>query len=244
MAFELIETKRKSAYVVEQILTAVREGRYKVGDQLPTEREIAEQTGVSRASVREALSALELVGMVERVSGKGTFIRKIEPGAEALTVLQDSDSPADAAEARRLLEAEVAAVAAIRRNPRGIERMRAILREMERAIASKDYDHYISLSGAFHLALAEAADNPVITRTIRMLLGVIDQELWHAVRKSYYLEDEDNLLRSFEEHKKLLEAVERGDGQKARELIIHHFNQIEDSFRRGSAEDAPDQPFA
>jgi len=69
MASNKIQTKKKSTYIADQIIRAVQKGIYKVGDKLPSERQIVKKTGVSRPSVREALSALQIVGLVESKSG-------------------------------------------------------------------------------------------------------------------------------------------------------------------------------
>ena len=76
MPFVKVRTKKKSDCIAEQILTAIHGGIYQMGDKLPSEQEMAEKTGTSRASVREALSALRLAGIVESITGNGIYIRR------------------------------------------------------------------------------------------------------------------------------------------------------------------------
>ncbi|MDR7465382.1 MAG: GntR family transcriptional regulator, partial [Armatimonadota bacterium] len=84
MPFQRILTKKKSTHVAEQILQAIMSGQYRVGDRLPPERVLAEEMGVSRPSVREALSALQIVGVVASRVGDGTYVRSAVDTAEAL----------------------------------------------------------------------------------------------------------------------------------------------------------------
>ncbi|MBI3998745.1 MAG: FadR family transcriptional regulator, partial [Armatimonadetes bacterium] len=87
MAFQRIATKRKSALVAEQLIEAIRSNVYRVGSRLPPERVIAEQMGVSRPSVREALSALQLAGVLESRPGDGTYVVELPDRREAVVSL-------------------------------------------------------------------------------------------------------------------------------------------------------------
>ena len=72
---EVGQAKKKATYVAEQIIDAIKQGAYQIGDKLPSERDIAKQMKVSRNSVREALSALQILGVIESRPGTGTYIR-------------------------------------------------------------------------------------------------------------------------------------------------------------------------
>jgi len=111
MTFEkLTQTrfKKKSSFIADQILRLINSGRYKVGTKLPSERIITEQMGVSRPSLREAISALQIVGILETRPGDGTYVSA--PAAtedlmrQALTVLEEHDSPFENMQARKAME--------------------------------------------------------------------------------------------------------------------------------------------
>src|SRR4030042_4632456 len=111
MTFEkLTQTrfKKKSSFIADQILRLIHSGRYKVGTKLPSERIITEQMGVSRPSLREAISALQIVGILETRPGDGTYVcahvATDERMRQALTVLQECDSPFENMQARKALE--------------------------------------------------------------------------------------------------------------------------------------------
>jgi len=116
-AFKKLESKKRNVQIAEQIIASIQDSTYKPSERLPSEREIAEQMNVSRPSVREALCALEMVGLLESRVGDGTYVRSTDPTstrAQALAILEMSESPFDVLDARRILEATVAAIAAQR----------------------------------------------------------------------------------------------------------------------------------
>jgi GntR family transcriptional repressor for pyruvate dehydrogenase complex len=113
MAFQKIATKRKSVRVAEQITEAIRKNVYNTGDRLPPERLIAEQMGVSRPSVREALSALQIAGVLESRAGDGTYVVSRADRQDAgILLLEEEESPVEALEARRVIERAIAQAAA------------------------------------------------------------------------------------------------------------------------------------
>src|SRR5919204_1811477 len=140
MGIEPIHSTRIYEEIVRQIKSMIAEGRLKSGDQLPPERDLAEKFVVSRTSVREALRALESLGLVEIRPGEGTFVREasVEALIEPLALLMVSQREAigELFEARRLLEPSLAALAATRATPEEIQEMERILEEQAREVMS------------------------------------------------------------------------------------------------------------
>ena len=226
MVFRAVGSKKKSVQVAEQIIAAIQQGVYKVGDKLPPERVIGQETGVSKTSVREALSALHLAGIVERIPGSGTYVRNSAEGLGALALLEESESVDDALEARWIIERSVIELAIERITSEQLERLEEILAEMRQPLEEKDYEDYIKLNERFHLAIAEATDNPLIVRVIKLLLKVTRQELWKKIIVEYFLRDEKQLRSSFEEHQRIVQAIKKRDKEQARRVMEDHFIKV------------------
>ena len=134
MVFEKVETKRKHLYVAEQILRAIKEGIYKPEDKLPPERVLAEEMGVSRNSIREALSALQVLNIVESRTGDGTYVKKsvekVDIESQILPILEESESPFKIFEARSALELGVVELAIDNASSEDIGRIEDALNHM------------------------------------------------------------------------------------------------------------------
>lgn len=139
MPFKRLESKPKSTYVIDQIVRAIQEGEYKIGDKLPSERMIAEQIGVSRPSVREALISLQLTGIVERHQGNGTFIRGSEKRAisRAYSLLEETKNIFEIFELQKVLEIGVAELAAEKVDVQSFTEIENALNRMRLAIEEK-----------------------------------------------------------------------------------------------------------
>lgn len=234
MPFQRILTKKKSTHVAEQILQAIMSGQYRVGDRLPPERVLAEEMGVSRPSVREALSALQIVGVVTSRVGDGTYVRSAADTAEALQVmalLEESPSLVDVLEARRALEVGVVHHMVRQGTPQGLRRLRQALTAMEEAAKAADYDAFSLANLEFHLALVAASGNPLIEQTVRPLLEIMRQELAVELRRKFYEERADAFTRAYELHEAIVRAVEARDPTAAVAAMEEHFSVIEEALR-------------
>lgn len=219
MAGEIHFTTLERADLADRIVEAIKgmifERRLLPGDRLPTERELAQQFGVSRASVREALHSLETLGLVEARIGSGTYLAE-NPDAilEHLSwvVYFSGDVEKDLRQARLIVEPEIAALAAERATDEDIEVLRRCLEKMgmvlgdAREAAVQDFE--------FHVALARAAHNIVLQETIVgmqwMLRGYIFKKLNECEALDYLC---------YGEHKQIFEAVRDRDPSRAREAM-------------------------
>jgi len=235
LAFERVATKKKSAQVAEQIVDRIRRGVYKVGDRLPPERVIAEQMAVSRPSVREALSALELTGIVESRSGDGTYVARVAPDrlkeVAALTILEESSSILDALEARRVFERGIIALAVQRRAPQALIPVQTAVAEMEKAAAARDYDRFNAANHRFHLAIAAMSGNTYLQGTLQPLLAVMRERLALALRRKAYQHRREYFDRTLRAHKEILAALEAGDVTAAQRAMDAHFALLESSVK-------------
>jgi len=230
MPLERISHQRKSVQVAEQLLREIQRGTYAPGGRIPTEEEIALQTGVSRTAVREAMAALRLAGVVESRGGAGTFIRRA-PGAgmtgfRALAILQEQASPSEMIEARKAIELGVATLAARRADAQDHERLHAIVRGMEQAVERRDHQGYLRLNKEFHLAVAQATHNRAVVQTMETLLQYMDEPLWSQFRADYYEADPRRLKRSLSVHVRLARAIRAGGSRNLPVLLREHFDRL------------------
>ncbi|MFQ5857028.1 MAG: FadR/GntR family transcriptional regulator [Anaerolineae bacterium] len=158
--------------VFEEIQRLIAEGELRPGDRLPSEMELAERFGVGRSSVREAMRALQLLGAIEVIQGKGTFVR--EPGILPLVIdwtrINQIGVISEVMEARQFMEVLLAQLAAERATDEDIEALRATMARSRESIS--DLETNVQAGVDFHLALAGAAHNQVLAlmyRTIRDL---------------------------------------------------------------------------
>ncbi|MCD5412830.1 FadR family transcriptional regulator [Dehalococcoidia bacterium] len=231
MPFERIEHKKRSVYAVEQIIKVIQDGLYKVGDKLPPERVIAEKTGVSRSSVREAFSALKIVGIVESRAGDGTYVKGSPENANGeshiLSVLKENESPSDVLETRRVFEDSIIEFAVDRATDVDIAGIESVLKRMGELADIEDYRRYLEAHRDFHLAIARATRNPVIERVIRLLLDLMRQQLWQEVEEDYYLpKDEQHIKESLEKHHQIYAAIKDKDAKLAREKMREHLDML------------------
>src|SRR5947209_2691715 len=175
VGIEPIKSTRIYEEIVRQIKTMISEGRLKSGDQLPPERDLAEKFVVSRTSGREALRALESLGLVEIRPGEGTFVREmsVEALIEPLALLMFSHREAigELFEARRLLEPAIAALAARRATPEELAEMERILEDQAKAIAAGKTG--LTQDAAFHAAIGAAAHHGAITRIGHAVMALL-----------------------------------------------------------------------
>ena len=211
--------------IVAQISDLIAHGRLKSGDQLPSERELSETFKVSRASVREAIRALESMGLLQSRAGDGTFVSApsieslIQPMASAL--FQEKRSQAELFEARRIIEPQLAALAAERATPKDLERMEAILGDQEREIAGGASG--VDADSAFHLAIAEAAGNAVLLRLVNAIVDLLQQ----SREKSLQTANRPRL--SYLKHREILETLKQGNPEEAERRMREHIEGIEEN---------------
>jgi GntR family transcriptional repressor for pyruvate dehydrogenase complex len=229
--YKIVQSSRLYEQIVEQIEQSVQKGDLKPGDQLPAERELAEQFGVSRTAVREAVKALREKGLVEAYPGKGTFITSgsSNPMRQSLDRMMRSaqvDATSSLVEVREILEPEIAALAAVRATEENLNSLREAVAVMD--AAKRDPDAYIEADLDFHLELAEAAANPLILSLIDSIVGVLREQ------RMRIFEVDGGPDRGQYHHKKILEAVEHQDAPGAREAMRAHLRQVREDSRSAS----------
>ena len=224
MGIEPIKSTRIYEEIVRQIKAMINEGRLKSGDQLPPERDLAEKFVVSRTSVREALRALESLGLIEIRPGEGTFVREISVEAliEPLAIVLASQREAigELFEARRLLEPSIASLAARRATPEELQDMERILDEQAKEIAAGKTG--FGQDAEFHAAIASAARNQAITRIVHAIMDLLTQ------CREESLNTPGRPERSHQDHRRVLDAIRRRDDAGAANAMRDHVAAVED----------------
>jgi len=233
MVFKKIKTTRKSVYAAEQLLSVIRDGTYKIGDQIPPERELAERMGISRPLIREAFSALQIAGIIESRAGDGTYIRRSVGDAEienqVLAMLEGEEHPILIFEARIVLEEGASRIAVMHASEKDLEKMRHIL-DQERTAAEKgEYAHYVMADREFHLAVVASSRNPFLEAAIRPLVEIMGRRLWKGIDQLCLL-DPQGVSQSMEEHSRILDAIEKRDDHGAAGAMRHHLESARDRF--------------
>jgi GntR family transcriptional regulator, transcriptional repressor for pyruvate dehydrogenase complex len=223
--YKTIQSSRLYEQIVQQIEESILTRALKPGDQLPAERDLAEQFGVSRTAVREAIKALREKGLVEAYTGRGTFItnersQAIRQSLDRIIKINQAEGFLQLAEIRAILEPEISAMAAGRSDEQHLATMREAVAVMDDA--RQDPDAFIEADLDFHLALAEAAGNQIILSLIDSIVGLLREQRLRIFRVAGGPE------RGQFHHKRILEAVENRDPERAKQYMRAHLQQVRD----------------
>lgn len=229
--YRAVQASRLYELIVEQIEQSIRTGQLKPGDQLPAERELAQRFNVSRTAVREAVKALGEKGLVEAQPGRGTFIidgtaHAIRQSLDRLLTMGQLDGSAYLVEVREILEPEIAARAAARAQDKHLAAMREAIAEMDASL--DDGDRFIEADLDFHLALAEATENPIILNLIDSIVGLLREQ------RMRIFDSGDGPVHGQFHHKRILEAVERRDPDASRRAMRAHLDQVREDSQAGA----------
>lgn len=209
--------------VVSQIHELIREGKFKAGDQLPSERELAETFKISRTSVREALRTLETKGLVISRTGMGNFVADlpieslVAPLARIL--IEEKGALADIFEVRRLVEPQIASLAAERATKKDIKRMQKILDKQTKEVNRGGTG--VQADTEFHFSIGQATQNQALQKLVSALMDL----LGHSREESLQTPGRNEV--SLASHQKILSAIETQDKGKAREAMLNHIERVE-----------------
>ncbi len=232
MDLKPIKTRKIYEEVVEQIRQLIQEGELQSGDKLLSERELSERLKVSRSSVREALSALELMGLIEVKPGYGTFIRQTNVDSiiapMALILSMEKDIIFELLEARKVIEVETAALAAERASQEDLKVIEQALMQMrndlEQHRLGETADH------KFHYAIAHATRNSVL----KLLMNTISDTMKKTLRSSreQMYATPGTPERLYQEHEQIYNAILQRNPQLARKYMLDHLVGVEKHLTR------------
>ena len=226
----LAKYKSKGAIIAEQILLKIESGEYPSGSRLPAERLISDQMGVSRPSVREAISALQIIGIVESRPGDGNYVAELlDFGGLAYqlkNIFDESDSPYEILQARKVFEAGAVSLAIEEGSDQDIANISKVWDTKRGLGESGDYIGYTSMGNELHFAIAQATRNRIVISVIERLLDITDQPLWPRMRQLYLEKFPDQMQRSLDIHDRLIQAIQKRNSYEAIKVVEEHFNLL------------------
>jgi GntR family transcriptional repressor for pyruvate dehydrogenase complex len=203
---------------VQQIRTHIESGEWPAGMQLPSERELADQLGIGRPSVREALRILEALDLIEIRLGQGSFVKQRSPRSQHVrllqSMLQEDAHVVELLEVREILEPQIASLAAQCATDEDIATMEDVVRRMEAALAQGATG--VEENIEFHLALTQAVGNSVLYQVHQMLLQLSRDPV------ARFFQVPGRMRRSLQEHRQVLEAIRGRDPQRAYQAMLGH----------------------
>lgn len=230
MPFQSIEPRRLYRQIAEQIRSLIRSGEFKAGGRLPPERDLARQLGVSRPSVREALIALEVEGLVDVRIGSGIYVTAAErehmPAAESE---EPAAGPFELLRARYVIEGECAALAAKSARKAQIAAIDEALQHMHAEMQGEKQP--LDADRLFHLRIAEATGNGALVAVVKMLWDERTGPLYQQLEHHY--DSPELWTAALAEHRAVVKAIADHNPDAARTAMQRHLNQAYKRFSKG-----------
>lgn len=228
-----LDTRPVSDKIVEYLVDEIRDKRFEAGDKLPSEGVLAEELGVSRASIREALQKLKVAGIVETKHGKGSFVIDDFPLTTLQNIVPSILLSADARvlellEARRFVEIGTAKLAAKNASTLQCNKIRETVDRMEKVANSGDSDRFSEMDLNFHLEIAESCNNEVLYRILQILKDLMLEQL-HVILKL-----PGRIESSIKLHNDICKAIESGDPKLAGRLMDNHLKNAEEDYQNNT----------
>jgi len=241
MQLKRIKPAKISDAIVEQLKELILNGNLKPGERLPSERDLVEQLGVSRPSVREALLILEAKGLVRGRQGGGTFVSDVlapsivNPLADLIK--DNPEAVSDVLECRHGLEELAASYAALRATPEDREKIREKFHELYDATKAKDMMRAATADADFHMAIAEASHNVALIHITRSLFDLLSNQMisnWEQLVTS-----DEYCEQIHDQHQYIYEAIASGEPDLARNAAHSHLSYIGRSLKDIGDENDP-----
>lgn len=220
-AFRPVTSSKLYIQIYNQIREAILNGSYQVGEKLPSEKEFCEMFGVSRVPVREALSALELNGLVESVHGAGVFVRQLSTLDKEWS--QEID-PQDIIQARQLMEPEMARTAARNISQEQRKELKEIMERFQREAEADNY--FEETDRDFHMAVARATGNHLYVVMSEIVWKVMEQKMWNLIL-GRTVTSVENRKRNYKEHMQIASAICDREPERAYESMKAHMENLE-----------------
>lgn len=224
-----LKRKTLAEEVIATIKDLINTGKLKMGDKLPGERELAEQLCVSRACVREALRALSLIGVLTIKQGDGTYLNDTTSQFfsdilnNKISLILEKNDFIQLMEARKILESQLAKLAAQRANPEMIASLKESLERMRENF--DDVEVFILEDVKFHVTLSEAAENEILYQTVSTVRELL-LDVQRAVSKVAGLRP-----RSLEFHRQIYECIRDKKPDEAAKIMDEHLSDVEGTLR-------------
>ncbi|MBN2322125.1 MAG: FadR family transcriptional regulator [Spirochaetes bacterium] len=244
--FEHVQNQKYYMQIVDQIRKGILDGRLKTGDRLPPERELAKEFGTSRASIREALSALELLGLIECKIGQGNFIRmdssEIPIDGELMRELLRNHSPYEIYESRLEIEPSLAALAAVRANQKEkdglyqhFRKLHSLGDQIQQDFSKiEDFiEDYMEEDRKFHLFIGKCAHNSVLFMVFAGVNLMMKETSWKVLKRKN-ITRAGNIRKYEREHEAIYTSIRERKPDVARVKMRRHIQDIEKDLFEGN----------
>ncbi|MFS8302013.1 FadR/GntR family transcriptional regulator [Bacillus altitudinis] len=227
ITFNPVSNKKLYIQIYHQILSEIQLGSFQIGDKLPSERELCEQFGVSRAPVRQALSALEMNGIIYSRQGEGVFVKSTTIHNEG-SISMKSASPEDIVEARMHIEPLIIHFAALRATDEDILELKQTIKKMEEETHSGVY--VPATDEQLHMGIAKASHNDLFITFMSSITNAMkQQEMWRFIRDRTVTRSDYREV-NFQEHKLIIEALEERNAAEAVKRMTAHMQNLYDRY--------------
>ncbi len=212
---------RGARSIARKLQEAITGGTFGYREQLPTERQLAMDYGASRTTIRKALMWLEDQKLVERRAGSGTYAN-YEPEASNRDIAERT-SPLELIEVRSAVEPQMARLAVLHATARDIEKVQALLKELEAAEEAMDTVRYSSTDELFHLAIASCTSNPLMVWVYREINVIRTHAQWAEMRRQILTRENMRIYNA--QHAGIVRAIQMRDAAGAAEIMVQHMDK-------------------
>ncbi|GGD02017.1 FadR/GntR family transcriptional regulator [Pontibacillus salipaludis] len=227
MEYKQIRARKIYEEVADSLIDMLRAGDLQPGDRLDSVESLAKSFQVGRSAIREALSALRAMGLLEMRQGEGTFVKQFDPSRFSVPVsvafLMKQEDIKELLEVRKILEVGAVESAATHYTKEDIEAMQQALTAMEKAKGNGDLGEEADLE--FHLAIAHATHNQMLIN----LMNSVSEIMMETMRETrrLWLHSEQKTTTLLEEHRTIMEAIQNRDPVRAKSLMFEHLTKVE-----------------
>lgn len=226
--YKQIKPKKIYEEVAEAILHMIQTGQLKPGDKLDSVQQLAENFQVGRAAIREALTALRAMGLIEMKQGEGTYVREFDPAMLSFpistAILMSKEDVAHLLEVRKLLEVGAAGLAALKRTEEDLRAMQSALTQMREVIGDEELGEKADF--LFHMAIAEATKNPLLVSLMNNVSGMM-METMRETRRIWLFAKQATTEQLLEDHIAIFEAIRDQNAELAQERMKEHLGHVE-----------------
>ena len=202
--------------VIAYMKSNIESGNWKVGEKIPSENELTSELGVSRSSIRQAVSHFAGIGVLESVHGKGTFLvddEVEEQSTDNRITAEDCKNAEKVLEFRRIVESEACYLATVNRTPELVKRLRRYLDMMKES--REDIEKFVTADISFHRAICHASGNPLLEKSLNR---IFQENKKSQMLTRRILGEQDGISC----HEQIAEAIEQGDADRARSCMYEH----------------------
>lgn len=230
MEYKQIKPKKIYEEVAEAIFNMIKTGVLKPGDKLDSVQQLAENFQVGRAAIREALTALKAMGLIELKQGEGTYVREFDPVMLSFPIsiaaLMKKEDIAHLVEVRKLLEVGAAGVAARKWTEKDLEAMQYALQQMKQGIDVGDEELGEKADFLFHMAVATASQNPILVSLMNNVSEMMIETM-RETRRIWLFSKQTTSEQLLDEHMQIFEAIKDRDADAAQERMLQHLSNVE-----------------